>query len=43
MINTKTLGTVYTYTLGIIRKIPEVVLIVWLKVLFVFLKKNIYL
>jgi len=39
MINTKMLGTVYTYTVGIIRKIPELVLIAWLK-LFGFLKKK---
>jgi len=36
------LGTVYTYIVGIIRKIPELVLIVWLK-LFELLKKQIHL
>lgn len=42
MINTNSLGTVYTYTAEIKRKIPELELIVWLE-LFELLKIKIYL
>jgi len=41
MINTKIVGRVYTYTVGIIRKIPELVLIEWLKLFELLKKKNI--